>query len=182
MCLPHDIHTIDATMVMDMANPLVALEKQLKAKRKERDQLDKTIREIEALLAQARALNESLSDADNPTSDPTGGGGPVGGAKRSREGARPAEIVQQSKMILEEQGRPMTRGQLLEGLLNRGIEVGGANPANKVGTTISRNLDVFVHLEGFGYWLRSVPYSPAQYIPETGGKELSGEASSVAVH
>jgi hypothetical protein len=68
------------------------------------------------------------------------------------------------RTILEE-GRPLSRTQILKALDSQGIPVGGTDRAKNMGTIMWRLNDDFVSLEGFGYWPRNEPYPPAGYDP-----------------
>ena len=69
--------------------------------------------------------------------------------------------------MITDAGKPLTRGQLLRALDNRGIPVGGeANRPKNMGTILWRLRDDFVSLSGYGYWPRRLPYPPAGYVPE----------------
>lgn len=81
----------------------------------------------------------------------------------SREELRP-----HIEALIREAGRPLTRGNLLRKLDQRGTPVGGkADRAKNMGTIMWRLKDHFVNLPGYGYWLKEVPYPALQYDPES---------------
>ncbi|MBX3505789.1 MAG: hypothetical protein KF895_09950 [Parvibaculum sp.] len=103
-------------------------------------------------------------------------GGSSGGPRTSA-GPKPAQVVSAVEKILSGAEKPMTRGELLNELKALGLEIGGSNPANTLGTTISRDPERFVNLRGLGYWLRSRDFLPGGHHAGQGDRELSGEAS-----
>lgn len=87
----------------------------------------------------------------------------VSGKGLSREELRP-----HIEAIIREAGRPLTRGNLLRKLDQRGTPVGGqADRAKNMGTIMWRLKEHFVNLPGYGYWLKDVPYPALQYDPES---------------
>jgi hypothetical protein len=62
-------------------------------------------------------------------------------------------------------GRPQSRSGLVKALSDRGIQVGGQDPATNVGTIMWRAKDEFVNLKPHGYWPRDVAYGAASYHP-----------------
>ena len=87
----------------------------------------------------------------------------VAGKGLSREELRP-----HIEAIIREAGRPLTRGNLLRKLDQRGTPVGGqADRAKNMGTIMWRLKEHFVNLPGYGYWLKDVPYPALQYNPES---------------
>lgn len=86
----------------------------------------------------------------------------------SREELRP-----HIEAIIREAGRPLTRGNLLRKLDQRGTPVGGeADRAKNMGTIMWRLKEHFVNLPGYGYWLKNEPYPPLKYLPESGNEKL----------
>jgi hypothetical protein len=79
------------------------------------------------------------------------------------------ELLPHIRAVIEDAGKPLTRGQLLMKLDSRGAKVGGkANRSKNMGTIMWRLRDDFVNLQGLGYWLRDRPYAPADYDPSDG--------------
>lgn len=132
------------------------------------------------LLAELKEINKFLEMAqkisDREISKPSTPGGTGGSGSRSQTGPKPALVIATTKEILSSAPLPMTRGALLTALKDRGLEITGTNPANTLGTTLSRSDDVS-NVKGFGYWLRirELPDDIRSAIRED--REPSGEAS-----
>jgi hypothetical protein len=60
-------------------------------------------------------------------------------------------------------GHPLTRKEIYEGLSQRGILIKGKDPERVLGTMLSREKGLAVHLRGFGYWPSNEKYCPARY-------------------
>jgi len=76
------------------------------------------------------------------------------------------ELLPHIRDVIAEAKRPLTRGQILLRLDNRGIRVGGkADRSKNMGTILWRLRDEFVNLPGVGYWPRGTRYEPAGYDP-----------------
>lgn len=75
--------------------------------------------------------------------------------KSGRRKARPDEIAQIMERVIREVGRPMTRGQLVDALERRDVDLPAADKGRYIGTIIWRHKSIFVNIEGFGYWLRA---------------------------
>lgn len=113
--------------------------------------------------------SEGVKEEQTPSSAPQ-----VAGKGLSREELRP-----HIEAIIREAGRPLTRGNLLRKLDQRGTPVGGrADRAKNMGTIMWRLKEHFVNLPGYGYWLQGVPYPPLGYIPESPDQN-GGEAIEV---
>lgn len=86
--------------------------------------------------------------------------------KRVVDNPKPADVVAESVMVLMEREHPMSRRELHEALKARGMEVKGADPVKTLGTMLWRSgQESLVQLEGRGYWIKSEPYAPANYVP-----------------
>jgi hypothetical protein len=75
------------------------------------------------------------------------------GEKRRRSGTRPAEIVRLLERAIREAGRPLTRGEIVEALERRGVEMPATDKPRYIGTIAWRNKGTFRNIEGLGYWL-----------------------------
>ena len=60
----------------------------------------------------------------------------------------------------------MTRGQIVTALHERHIAVGGTDAGKNIGTIMWRLRDVFVNLDGRGYWPIDLSYEKAGYEVE----------------
>jgi hypothetical protein len=69
------------------------------------------------------------------------------------------------RRVLIDSGRPMKRGQLINGLHSRGLRVGGSNEAKNFGTKIWKARDRFINIASEGYWPKDIPCSAVQYDP-----------------
>jgi len=136
-------------------------------------------RRKKALLAELEKINKFLEAAaefsESAATKKAGGGGSSG--PRVSAGPKPAEVVSAVEKILSSAEKPMTRGELLNELKALGLEIGGSNPANTLGTTISRDPERFVNLKGLGYWLRSRDFLPGGHHAGQGDRDPSGEVS-----
>ncbi|MBL4598612.1 MAG: hypothetical protein JKX93_06535 [Rhizobiaceae bacterium] len=122
-------------------NPITALMKRKRVLISDIKTLQKELAEIDKVLNQAEKLAEKLKPRiSNIVDDPS---------KR----ATPKEVVRITQEILNEVNIPMPRSKILQALKDRGIVIGGSNPANTLGTTLGRNKDLFINLDGYGYWL-----------------------------
>lgn len=87
------------------------------------------------------------------------------------------DLVPHIRRLILDVGRPQSRGDVVKALLERGIHVGGQEPATNIGTVMWRAKEAFINLKPLGYWPRDVPYAPAGYEPheyQTGGDTRSG--------
>jgi len=120
-------------------------------------------------------MAEMYIDGDSgKKSSPTGSGS--GGSGRTSSGPKPAQVIAATEKILGEATAPMTRGELLSSLKEIGLEITGTNPANTLGTTLSRNEDKFVNIKGFGYWLSVRDFPKGNYFARREDREEPGEA------
>lgn len=81
---------------------------------------------------------------------------------------RPSDIAELMARIIREIGRPMTRGQIVEALERRDVQIPYEDKARYVGTIAWRNKGMFQNIEGQGYWLRGEPLPqglPAEEAP-----------------
>ncbi len=156
-------------------NPLLALEKRQKALLAQKKRLEKELADIDKVLEQAKKLAQKYESPVGATHE----GGPGGGG-----GAKPVEVVAAVEEILVDARIPMTRGQLLRALYKRDVIVAGTNPANTLGTTLSRNTNTIANLKGHGYWLRRRSFPAANHPgdPDDKIEQEDGEPSQPALH
>ncbi|MGQ0446264.1 MAG: hypothetical protein ACT4O2_14355 [Beijerinckiaceae bacterium] len=88
--------------------------------------------------------------------------------KRPRRGATPAEIVKITERVIREGGRPLTRGEIVEALERRDVDIPAKDKPRYIGTIVWRNKGVFKNIEGLGYWLSSEPLPTAMGLPLDG--------------
>lgn len=77
------------------------------------------------------------------------------------------EIAKMARNIIIQHGKPMTRGQLVTAFDEIGSPIGGQNPSKNMGTVMWRLRDVFVNIEGYGYWPTDTPNPRYSYTPES---------------
>lgn len=68
-----------------------------------------------------------------------------------------------AREIILDAGRPVPRKELFEDLASRGIHIHGKDPEMVLSTMMWRMPQDFIRLAGYGYWLRELPYAPANY-------------------
>jgi hypothetical protein len=73
-----------------------------------------------------------------------------------RSGPTPRELTSMMERIIREVGRPMTRGEIVEALARRDVEILAKDKQRYIGTLAWRNKGTFVNIDGLGYWLRNV--------------------------
>lgn len=86
--------------------------------------------------------------------------------KRITDNPKPAVLIPAVIQILRERAHPLSRRQIHEALLERGLEVKGADPTKTLGTILWRARDRVDSIEGRGYW----PKGDA--LPEVSRDEL----------
>jgi hypothetical protein len=78
---------------------------------------------------------------------------------------RPADFASIIEHILNDLGRPLRRGELVEQIEQRAVKIPSGDKERYVGTIIWRNRERFVSLQDLGYWLKDRPCSMARYTP-----------------
>lgn len=103
-------------------------------------------------------------------------GAPPASRSNRKTGSR-EEFARVARQVLLDTGRPMSRSEIADAVMARGVHVGGKDKAANVGTLMWRMNDRFVNLPGLGYWPKDVEYSPARYSP-TSGADTTREAQT----
>jgi hypothetical protein len=67
--------------------------------------------------------------------------------------------------IITEVGRPIPRAELFARLAGKGMHIHGKDPEMVLSTMMWRMQEHFVRLPKHGYWKRTVPWPPADYVP-----------------
>jgi hypothetical protein len=80
-------------------------------------------------------------------------------------GASPREIAEIMERVIREAGRPLSRGEIVEALERRDVEIPAKDKPRYVGTIAWRNKGTFLNIDGRGYWLRNVPLASKTPIP-----------------
>lgn len=78
--------------------------------------------------------------------------------KRVSDNPKPEVVIPAVRQILLENGRPMSRSQLHEALMQRGLEVRGVDPVKTLGTMLWRAREEIQAIKGEGYWPLDVPH------------------------
>ena len=163
-------------------NPLAALKRRRRDLINEIKALKKEVDEIDDVVDRAEKLAQKI---DSPSGFLSGGSaGGSGAAPQSSPGAKPAQVVSTVEEILSGSAMPMTRGQIMKALEERSVNIAGVNPANTLGTTLSRNKDIFVNIEGYGYWLKARDFAAGGYHANRGTESDQGEDGTepIALH
>lgn len=84
--------------------------------------------------------------------------------KRQRGILSPKEVASLIRNVLVEAGKPMKRGDIVRELEKQGVPLVGSDKNKNVGTIIWRHPELFVSVEGLGYWIRGVRI-PGVYEP-----------------
>ena len=92
--------------------------------------------------------------------------------RRRRKGPLPRELVAMMERLIREVARPMTRGEIVEALNRREVEIPAKDPQRYIGTLAWRHKGTFVNIEGRGYWLRREPVP----VPSASSEADSQEA------
>ena len=66
--------------------------------------------------------------------------------------------------IVRTMGHPLSRRDLFQALVDRGIVIEGKDPEMVLSTMLWRSKDKIVRLPGHGYWPADMIYNPAGYI------------------
>ena len=160
-----------------MPTPLENAERRLAELRREIARVEQFIRDYHEFSAGYAAgtvlLNPSLDNGGiegNVSSED--GNQPVDNSTRRK--VRPDEIAQLIERVIREVGRPMTRGQLVEALERRDVDLPAADKARYIGTIIWRHKSIFVNVKGLGYYLRNMPQqgAPVAGVPDYEGLDV----------
>ena len=87
-----------------------------------------------------------------------------------------AEFEDSVRLVLGGATEPYPRGPLLSAIEELGVTVIGKDPANTMGTRLSRMSDI-INLKGYGYWIASRPFPRAGYNPEK--EDTEGRDNSI---
>jgi hypothetical protein len=85
--------------------------------------------------------------------------------ERRRKRGRPAEIVAIVERIIREAGRPLTRGEIVEALEHRDVDIPASDKQRYIGTIAWRHKSVVGNVGGLGYWLTGEPLPKAMGLP-----------------
>ena len=82
---------------------------------------------------------------------------------RGVRNSKKEEVAAAARRIIEAEGRPMSRTELYERLIGRGLTINGADPEMVLSTMLWRMRDQVVRLAKGGYWLAGEPYKAEFY-------------------
>jgi len=152
--------------------------------KKRRDELRQELDKIENFLSAYEEFSEAPAKSKKAAPADSGGNkSNANGHGGKKPAARPLDVVNSAREILRNSARPMSRGELLNELLRAGLNIDATDQAKYVGTILWRNSDIFIQIEGRGYWLKGVPLAEIGYTAEEGqdgdapGKPEGGEAA-----
>lgn len=97
-----------------------------------------------------RSLLELGREADSPPA-------------KARKNPDRAVVGRHAMEIILNAGRPVPRKELFDELANQDIHIHGKDPEMVLSTMMWRMPQDFIRLHGHGYWLRELPYEPANY-------------------
>lgn len=128
-------------------------------------ELKAEIARIERFVEDYRAFSDPASPDAELTPGQTIGGNisrpgvtecPVDNSWRARRLGRktPSELAELMARLLAEAGHPMTRGDLVEAIEHRDVEIPAKDKSRYIGTLAWRHKGTFINIEGRGYWLR----------------------------
>lgn len=139
-----------------------ALENEMKSLSERTNAVRSELARVERFMADWKVFSgavdfESVASSQPATAMPTPRMRPKNPPKEE-VGDRAAELIRAV-------GRPLSRPELFDRLKGAGVILHGKDPAVVLSTMLWRMKDRFVTLPGYGYWLRSQPYAPADYDP-----------------
>ncbi len=85
------------------------------------------------------------------------------GSRRAAKSEEVGAILDEVRRIMLREGRPMTRGELVNELQARGLTLPGADKRKVLGTNIWRS-GKFDRIEGKGYWPAGAKLPPADDV------------------
>jgi hypothetical protein len=122
------------------------------------DQFIQMYRELERTNREAVDIGGNSQSADAEPPNPLQAISESAGMIRPR--GRPADFARIMETILKDAGHPMQRGQLVEEVERRGHSIPSEDKPRYLGTILWRREDLFVSVEGRGYWLKDVELPP----------------------
>lgn len=147
-----------------MSNPLEKAQARLIELRKEIKRLEDFIEIYQSLEAVSPIVcnsikNENVTTFDGNKNVDNNETRPVDNedglrVSRRRSGITPPELAGIVERLLREVGHPLTRGEILDVLSVRDVEIPAKDKSRYIGTIMWRHKAKFVNIEGRGYWLR----------------------------
>ena len=120
----------------------------------QRERLRAELEAVDNFIATYSRIKESAEPAPTPLY-PVESGIPLPQSRAQRQAAVQAQMDAAEHMILQE-GRPLTRGELVERLQAQGHALEGGDKSKVLGTNLWRS-GRFHNLKGAGYWPKISP-------------------------
>lgn len=134
---------------------------------KRRDNLQAELEKVERFISAYKDLFGTDGERSETAADPVSPGEnmrvesasrpPV----RARRRIRTSDIADIAERVLRDVGRPMQRGELVEELERRDVDLPSDDKPRYLGTILWRNGERFRNLPGLGYWLQNAPLPEA---------------------
>lgn len=130
-----------------------------------------------SMLSREDGLPTALVSALAPASESAVGDAHSG--KPSARNSRKEEVAEAALGVIREHGAPVSRSDLYNELVARGLRIGGTDPEMVLSTMLWRMKDLIVRIPKFGYWPRDKKFEPAGYDPSvsSGDQEHSDMAT-----
>jgi hypothetical protein len=92
---------------------------------------------------------------------------------RLRDGAVPRKSAKEALLcavreLLDRADAPIATNEMIRFLREADVKLGPSDDKQFLYASLWETKDEFVNLDGFGWWLRSKPYEPAYYSPDSG--------------
>lgn len=159
-----------AAMRDEVAAKIAAAEVQIKEWRATMARAERFIADWEEFSGE-KAPAPTVDTPPEPTPRAASGGKPKNPKKE--------EVAAIVREILLQNGAPMSRDELYDALVARGVVIHGGNPAVVLQTMLWRMQSVIVHLKGFGYWPADEAYQAADYVSGAEPSEMDEDANAL---
>lgn len=92
-------------------------------------------------------------------------------AKRTTGNSDKEAVARVARLLIEAEGKPIPRDELLLRLRERGLVIEGSQPETVLSTMLWRMKDKakIVHIRRHGYWLADQAYGEGSYYPDVNG-------------
>lgn len=147
----------------ELRMPTVTLRDVLKSLQSKRASLHSEITKLDEMITQLEGLDDTVLEVSVDV-----GTGIFGMSATDMEGessarveipatATPEEVALLSAEVIEAAAKPLTRGEIVARLRERGVSLAGKNVNKNLGTILWRNRHRFVQIDKLGYWLADKP-------------------------
>lgn len=125
-------------------------------------ELQKELEDVEAFLRLAERLfhdrnHENRSEPHEVEPTPAASEQAEEREPRRRNPTPPKQLAELAREEILAAGHPMTRGELVDALEKRGVEMVAKDKAKNLGTILWRFPDMFINMPKEGYWPKDVP-------------------------